>query len=183
MTKRRTRVLNQIQPQRSSSQIQELPSSNFSKAFPIFLSLRHLGRHRGYKSLASWQHIYITDLRPPYRQNLFHRHPHPARSLSTALANASNGTLQLHPLKGQIGSVPKNHGRLLFAPECDGAYEIFNRRPLSEDILQYFCQDVEFLPRLWKTYHMKMTLMKQNWVLRESIQRVNLSHMPRYNGQ
>ncbi|KAJ5995438.1 hypothetical protein N7481_002415 [Penicillium waksmanii] len=43
-------------------------------------------------------------------------------------------------------SLTKERGRRLFAPEYGGKYEVFNNRPLSQDILQYCCQDVEFLP-------------------------------------
>lgn len=77
----------------------------------------------------------------------------------------------------------KERGRRLFAPECGGKYEVFNKRPLSEGILQYCCQDVEFLPRLWKTYDDKMTPKKRNWVIKESIKRVNQSHSPHYDGK
>ncbi|CAI7572612.1 unnamed protein product [Penicillium pancosmium] len=79
-------------------------------------------------------------------------------------------------------SLAKERGRRLFAPECGGKYEVFNNRPLPQDILQYCCQDVEFLAVLWKTYDDKMTLEKREWVVRESIERVNLSHTPSYNG-
>ncbi|KAJ5379259.1 exonuclease [Penicillium cosmopolitanum] len=77
----------------------------------------------------------------------------------------------------------KERGRELFAPECGGKYEVFNNRPLSQDILQYCCQDVEFLPTLWKTYDDKMTSKKRECVVKESIRRVNLSHMPNYDGK
>lgn len=56
-----------------------------------------------------------------------------------------------------LWSYTKERGRRLFAPECGGSYEVFNARPLSEVILQYCCQDVEFLPRLWKTFDDRMT--------------------------
>ncbi|KAI1322363.1 ribonuclease H-like protein [Xylariaceae sp. FL0255] len=43
----------------------------------------------------------------------------------------------------------KDEGSKLFAPEKGGSYEVFNNRPLPENIRAYCVQDVHFLPRLW----------------------------------
>lgn len=51
----------------------------------------------------------------------------------------------------------KDKGKLLFAPERGGTYEVFNQRPLQEDIIQYCVQDVQLLPVLWKRYKEKLT--------------------------
>lgn len=50
----------------------------------------------------------------------------------------------------------KDRGRILFAPERGGSYDVFNHRPLSEDIIKYCAQDVQILPRLWQIYHTKL---------------------------
>ena len=42
----------------------------------------------------------------------------------------------------------KNQGGRLFRPELGGSYEIFNARPLSDDIANYCVQDVQYLPGL-----------------------------------
>ena len=42
----------------------------------------------------------------------------------------------------------KDKGRELFAPELGGSFQVFNTRPLAEDIRSYCVQDVQFLPRL-----------------------------------
>lgn len=47
----------------------------------------------------------------------------------------------------------KDKGKLLFAPEYGGNYDVFNSRPLSEDIRLYCLQDVQFMPRLWNNYY------------------------------
>ncbi|CAL3966907.1 unnamed protein product [Diplocarpon coronariae] len=46
----------------------------------------------------------------------------------------------------------KERGRGLFAPEKGGSYEVFDERPLAEEIRAYCVQDVQFLPGLWKLY-------------------------------
>jgi exonuclease 3'-5' domain-containing protein 1 len=56
----------------------------------------------------------------------------------------------------------KEKGLNLFAPERGGSYEVFNIRPLSNDIIMYCIQDVQFLPRLWQTYNSKLTW---NWAI------------------
>ncbi|RAL09373.1 exonuclease [Aspergillus homomorphus CBS 101889] len=76
----------------------------------------------------------------------------------------------------------KDAGRNLFAPECGGSYEVFNARPLSDEIIQYCAQDVQFLPRLWHKYDQRMT---GNWRLRveaEVKRRIILSKSVSYNG-
>lgn len=50
----------------------------------------------------------------------------------------------------------KEAGSKLFAPEKGGSYEVFNLRPLPEEIRAYCIQDVSFLPRLWHVYHSKL---------------------------
>ena len=46
----------------------------------------------------------------------------------------------------------KSKGRDLFAPECGGSYEVFNKRPLEKAIIEYCAQDVTCLPELWSVY-------------------------------
>ncbi|KAL4946566.1 hypothetical protein BDV06DRAFT_218283 [Aspergillus oleicola] len=47
----------------------------------------------------------------------------------------------------------KEKGKRLFPPELGGPYEVFNVRPMSEDIVRYCAQDVQILPRLWAVYN------------------------------
>ena len=46
----------------------------------------------------------------------------------------------------------KEKGLSLFAPERGGSYEIFNTRPIQEDIIAYCAQDVIYLSLLWDVY-------------------------------
>jgi exonuclease 3'-5' domain-containing protein 1 len=76
----------------------------------------------------------------------------------------------------------KDKGLNLFAPERGGSYEVFNTRPLSEIIVLYCIQDVQYLPRLWHTYQSKLT---RKWALKvESAtkERVDVSKTESYVG-
>jgi exonuclease 3'-5' domain-containing protein 1 len=48
----------------------------------------------------------------------------------------------------------KEKGERLFKTEHGGSYEVFNQRPILEDIISY-CGDIQYLPelrdRFWKT--------------------------------
>ncbi|SPO04166.1 uncharacterized protein DNG_06849 [Cephalotrichum gorgonifer] len=77
----------------------------------------------------------------------------------------------------------KENGIKLFQPNLGGSYEVFNERPLSEEIRTYCVQDVQFLPRLWTYYDAKITPRWRQRVLEASKERVTLSQAPEYNGQ
>lgn len=77
----------------------------------------------------------------------------------------------------------KNTGRNLFAPECGGSYDIFNARPISDEIIQYCAQDVQFLPKLWHKYHQKMSQKWKAKVEAEVKNRICLSQSATFNGK
>ena len=77
----------------------------------------------------------------------------------------------------------KDKGKKLFAPEFGGSYDVFNSRPLSEDIRLYCMQDVQFMPRLWANYEAKLTINWRVKVQQESKKRVALSQLIGYNGK
>ena len=47
----------------------------------------------------------------------------------------------------------KPKGIQLFSPERGGSYEIFNERPMREEIVQYCVQDVAYMPKLFDKYN------------------------------
>lgn len=55
----------------------------------------------------------------------------------------------------------KDKGRALFAPEQGGSYEVFNIRPLAEDMRAYCVQDVQYLPHLYANYDRQ--LIDRKW--------------------
>lgn len=74
----------------------------------------------------------------------------------------------------------KEKGLRLFAPEKGGSYQVFNERPLSEAILNYCAQDVQFLPRLWSTYRSKLTPSWEKKVKDATKDRILLSKSPNF---
>ena len=76
----------------------------------------------------------------------------------------------------------KDQGRNLFALEKGGSYEVFNARPLPEEIRKYCVQDVGFLPELWSTYSAKVSAIWAEKIREETLARVSLSQSSDYNG-
>ncbi|KAK4666161.1 hypothetical protein QC763_608330 [Podospora pseudopauciseta] len=77
----------------------------------------------------------------------------------------------------------KERGTRLFAPERGGSYQVFNERPLNEEIRRYCVQDVHLLPRLWAHYYSKLTKAWERRVCEASRDRVALSQTPGFNGK
>ena len=77
----------------------------------------------------------------------------------------------------------KERGKKLFAPEKGGRYEVFNERPLPDEIMAYCAQDVRILPRLWARYNSKLTDAWREKIVAESNSRVKQSQSPNYNGK
>ncbi|KFY91373.1 hypothetical protein V498_05510 [Pseudogymnoascus sp. VKM F-4517 (FW-2822)] len=77
----------------------------------------------------------------------------------------------------------KGKGKCLFAPELGGSYEVFNKRPLPEEIAIYCTQDVRFMPKLWKHYFNKLS---PAWARRVEVatkDRITLSQTEGYDGK
>ncbi|KAF5671255.1 3' 5' exonuclease [Fusarium heterosporum] len=79
--------------------------------------------------------------------------------------------------------ITKEKGVCLFAPEKGGSYEVFNKRPVPENIRLYCAQDVQFLPRLYKYYKAKMTSTWHARMVSASKDRVSMSQSATYNGK
>lgn len=77
----------------------------------------------------------------------------------------------------------KEKGLNLFAPERGGSYKVFNVRPLSNEIMQYCCQDVHYLPRLWSYYKARLTPSWEARVLDATRDRITLSKSPNFIGK
>ncbi|THV46005.1 hypothetical protein BGAL_0428g00110 [Botrytis galanthina] len=46
----------------------------------------------------------------------------------------------------------KEEGGRLFKPEFGGSYKVFEKRPISNDIISYCVGDVQYLPDLWSDF-------------------------------
>ena len=64
------------------------------------------------------------------------------------LAKCIERAISLTMSEREVWKESKEKGLDLFAPERGRSYEVFNARPLSEDILLYCIQDVHFMPKL-----------------------------------
>lgn len=99
------------------------------------------------------------------------------------LAKCIERDLKMTKKERQDWLANKEAGKKLFAPECGGSYEVFNVRPLSETILQYCKQDVQYLPRLWQHYSLKLTPKWATHVKEATKDRVKLSQTATFIGK
>ncbi|OAF59913.1 hypothetical protein VC83_03108 [Pseudogymnoascus destructans] len=77
----------------------------------------------------------------------------------------------------------KSKGKRLFAPELGGSYEVFNKRPLQEEMALYCTQDVKLMPKLWQLYSSRIL---QSWAKRVEIatkDRIAMSQTSGYDGK
>ena len=75
----------------------------------------------------------------------------------------------------------KQAGLQLFAPERGGAYEIFNIRPMKQEIVEYCIQDVTFLPKLYHEYSQSMSRAWEVRLSREASKRVAVCQQSTYS--
>lgn len=71
-------------------------------------------------------------------------------------------------------------GEELYDPEKGGSYEVFNSRPLMEDILQFCVQDVRYMPFLRSLYWGRLDSDWRTEVEEETMARVQLSQRETY---
>lgn len=74
----------------------------------------------------------------------------------------------------------KDRGAALFDPSKGGTYEVFDARPLSQEIVDYCVQDVTYMPLLRDKYRSKISNAWQAKVDAESVERVKESQQYGY---
>jgi exonuclease 3'-5' domain-containing protein 1 len=77
----------------------------------------------------------------------------------------------------------KEAGLRLFAPECGGGYEVFQKRPLAPALVTYCAQDVALLHELEAVLHQRIGPRGKNWEQRvraESAVRVGVARRADY---
>lgn len=81
----------------------------------------------------------------------------------------------------------KESVRRLYDPNKGGSFEVFNERPLRQEVVQYCKQDVELLPTLWEVYSSKLRRPDHGcWrltVREATAERIKLSQSKKYDGQ
>jgi exonuclease 3'-5' domain-containing protein 1 len=99
-------------------------------------------------------------------------------------------------IEGNMGTLPsqwclkdwrkaKKEGERLFKPGHGGSYEVFNQRPIAEDIVLYCIRDVQCLPALRKKLWDIVTGVRniQQWrdlLKGETQRRLASTHAPNY---
>ncbi|KAL8823508.1 MAG: hypothetical protein Q9191_005794 [Dirinaria sp. TL-2023a] len=81
----------------------------------------------------------------------------------------------------QLWKATKERGKVLFAEDHGGSYEIFNHRPIIPDIILYCAQDVEFLPVLWDVYSHRIGAKWLRRVQEETTKRLLMSKDATYD--
>lgn len=107
----------------------------------------------------------------------------PPKRYVAGLSRCIDRDASLSPREQRVCSQVKEKGLRLFAPEKGGKYEVFNERPLSNDLMNYCAQDVQVLPALWKQYDRKLGTNWRSKVHLESESRVKMSQTATYNGK
>lgn len=74
----------------------------------------------------------------------------------------------------------KKKGLLYLVPERGGSYEVFNVRPMLQDIIHYCTQDVVYLPVLWKMFTRKISTKWMRKVQDATSERVRESQTASY---
>ena len=74
----------------------------------------------------------------------------------------------------------KEKGERLFKAEYGGSYDVFNQRPIPEDMLSYCVGDVQYLPELRDRFWIQQTSQWRNLVSEESRKRVAASQRSAY---
>lgn len=105
-----------------------------------------------------------------------------SRKYVNGLAKCIERDARLTTYEARCWKASKEKGLRLFAPERGGNYDVFNVRPLPDDIKEYCMQDVQFLPKLWVQYHRKISPAWARKAMTESANRVLTSQTPTYDG-
>lgn len=74
----------------------------------------------------------------------------------------------------------KQKGERLFKAAYGGSYEIFNKRPIPEDIISYCAGDVQYLPELRNMFQRRQITQRRDLVREESRKRVMMSQRSDY---
>lgn len=83
----------------------------------------------------------------------------------------------------QLWKASKEKGLKLFDPKRGGSYDVFDVRPLPDDIKEYCVQDVRFLPKLWVEYDQRISPSWGKKVTTETLYRVKHSQTATYDGK
>lgn len=93
----------------------------------------------------------------------------------SGLSRCIERDLAMTPASMREWQAVKEKGKKLFAPECGGSYDVFNRRPLENDVALYCVEDVKLMPMLWELYSARLSPGVGDRVVRATVERVRES--------
>lgn len=96
------------------------------------------------------------------------------------LSNCIENDAQLSSEALAVWKATKQKGLLHFSPEHGGSYEVFNSRPMPQDIIDYCTQDVVYLPVLWRIYTQRISPEWLSKVQDKTCERILASQEPSY---
>ena len=100
------------------------------------------------------------------------------RKYVKGLSKCIENDLTMTPSEKRQWLEGRDKGIALFDPKLGGSYEVFNVRPLADEIALYCTQDVSLMPKLWKlspAWARKVEIATKN--------RIALLHTAGYNGR
>ncbi|KAI0837045.1 ribonuclease H-like domain-containing protein [Hypoxylon sp. FL0890] len=104
------------------------------------------------------------------------------KSHVNGLSKCIEKDLSLSSADASAFKATKEKGLKLFDPKLGGSYEVFNERPISEEVRKYCIEDVKYLPLLWACYNRKLTPQWRAKVHTETKARIALSQTANFNG-
>ncbi len=106
-----------------------------------------------------------------------------SKDLVSGLGNCIKHDAQLSVEVQRKWKATKERGMALFSEQDGGSYEVFNVRPMLQDIIDYCVQDTVHLPILWKVYSGKVSKQWLQRVQEETRYRVLMSQTNSYEPQ
>ncbi len=103
-----------------------------------------------------------------------------SKDLVSGLGNCIKHDAQLSVEVQRTWKATKERGMALFSEQDGGSYEVFNVRPMLQDIIDYCVQDTVHLPILWKVYSGKVSKQWLQRVQEETRYRVLMSQTDSY---
>ncbi|MCJ1281725.1 hypothetical protein MMC26_001047 [Xylographa opegraphella] len=103
------------------------------------------------------------------------------QKLLRGLAKCIESDTQLSDDAKKAWGAAKKCGHTLFLPENGGSYEVFNLRPMRQDIIAYCVNDIIYLPILWTIYSRKISKEWASKVQEETDTRVIMSQSISYD--
>jgi len=106
-----------------------------------------------------------------------------SKRLLSGLAKCVEYDCPATPEEKESWKAAKEKGSAAWDPAKGGSFEVWDKRPLPKELLQYAVQDVQLLPRLRDLYLGRLNRVWKAKLAEETLARVALSQSPNYSPQ